>query len=205
MTNEKLAQIKEKLQKIAQDIETPVEEAAPEQSPEAVMELVDDAIKILEVAEEAIPAETPDEESEEEPIITAKQKKAGMHDDEDDEKKKKEAKSKGANIDDDEEDEEKKELEARLKTVEAELDATKRAKLAEDWIELYPESQRQAKYNEIVESKETIDILTAKYKVAKEVFDVNRNPNTYKPAKTETGYLFKKARQEQVQLAPWKV
>lgn len=208
MTNKKLAKIKEDLQKIAIDIETPDEVAAPENSPEAVMELVDDAIKILEVAEEAIPAENPEEEVQA-PIIGAKSKtrKAQDEEEKDEDEKEKDAKIRKAQNgeDEDDDDEEKKELEARLKTVEAELDATKRAKLAENWIELLPDAQRQAKYDEIVKSEDPLATLERDFKVAKETYDATRNPNAYRPAKNETGYLFKKASQNRVQLEPWKV
>lgn len=231
MTNGKLAKIKEQLQKIAIDIETPNEIAAPEQSPEAVMELVDDAIQILEVAEETIPAENPeavqangnengnengiigaktrkaqdDDDDEDDKKKDAKTRRAAEHPDDEDEDKKKDAKVRKGQDEDDDEDEDKEQLEARLKTVEAELDATKRAKLAEDWIEIYPENQRQAKYDTIVNSKDSLKTLERDFKVAKETYDVTRNPKAYQPAKNEGGYLFKKAKLNQVQLEPWKV
>lgn len=110
----------------------------------------------------------------------------------------------GADKDDDDE---KTKLNARIESLEGELDKTKKADLAQEFAALYSDRQRDAKYEEIANSKEPITVLERDFKIAKEVVESKQGSNTYEAVKGEqSGYLsqFKKAKLETV-LAPWKV
>ena len=235
MANKNLAKVKSQLQKIAQEIEAPAIQApgqpaaAPEvaASPEQVMELVEDAIEILEVAEEAIPAEAPAVEPEVTPSIGARKRFAQDDDDEDDDKDKKDKKEKDAKVrraqdqetseNDERQDEEdtpeedlskEKQLTSRIRVLEAELDRTKKAELASEFAELYPENIRQAKYDEISGSKESIVTLQRDYKIASELKGAEVDAKAYTPVTQSTsGYLsnIRKASKNTNVLAPWKV
>lgn len=192
--------IKNQLLKIAQDIENPIESAAPEQgTPEDVMELIDDAIKVLDVAQETIPAEKPeDEKSPVSPAVGAKKGQKSAQDEEDDKDKddKKGARKRirGAQ-DEEEEDEEKKELNARIANLEKELANRQREAIAREYSDLYPEDQREAKFAEIMDEdkeddeKDDNETLEAKLKAAKEIVEVTKPSPQYRPAKNESGYL----------------
>lgn len=215
-----LSAIKSKLTRIAQDIETPDEVAAQENngSPEEILELVDDAISVLEVAEEAIPAENGDEEEEEQegvsPVVGAKRgtRKAQEERDEEQEEgatseEKKEARLRKAQEEEEkEEDEEKKQMEARIASLESELESRQKEALAEEFTQYVPESQREAKYDEIVNGKDSIKMLEAKIKVAKEIYEANQKQASYQPVtKSTSGYLTKRAKLEKTTLPAWRV
>lgn len=203
----KLSEIKSALQKIAQDIETPEESAAAEVAgPEEVMELVEDAIEVLEVAEEAIPAE-----KEEDREVGAKTRKAQDDPDKKDRDREREAddekdaKQRKAQEDEDEEDEELKEAKSKIAALEEKLLKQDKEKLAEQFAELVPDNLKQAKFDEIVNSDASLEQLERDYKIAKEALDWGKPTNSYKPAKNESGYLMKKASQSKAALPPWKV
>ncbi len=240
MTKQNLTEIKSQLQKIAQEIETPTDPAINgingngngAQSPEEVMELVDDAIEILEVAQEAIPAEAPEETPEVTPSIGARKRKAKKHGksrraadededkDEDEEDKEKEAKIRRAQDqetsenderqdeeDTAEEDIEKTELNARIRVLEGELDQQKKTVLAEEIASLYPDNVQQAKFDEIVNSKEKLATLRRDYKVAKEITEVSREAKSYTPLTSSSGGYLNNVRKasRNNSLPAWKV
>lgn len=199
MTKQNLSAIKEQLQKIAMDIENPVEAAAPNGSPEAVMELVTDAISILETAAEAIPADdTRGQEPEGEPAVAPPKEP------------KKPAVAAAKKEDEDEEEDKMSELMAKIAALEEENTKIKKAKIAEELVEYFPESVRQAKFDEIVSSKDSVDQLTRDLKTAKDVAEsasTNARQN-YVPATSQSGYLNqlqKNAKQTGNQLPAWKV
>lgn len=108
---------------------------------------------------------------------------------------------------DKEDDDEKKELNARIALLEGELDKNKKQDLAQEFAALYSDRQRDAKFEEIANSKESITVLERDFKIAQEVVDSKQSVNPYQAVKGEqSGYLsqFKKAKLEQT-LAPWKV
>jgi len=246
MTTQKLKSlgaIKTELQKFAQDIENPIEAAAPPQgSPEEVMELIDDAIQVLEVAEESIPAETPEEgqpavgpsppafakrrgaqtdlnPQDDDPDKKEKAKEARIRKAQDEEKKdddetekeknarvrkaiEHDARRRGAR--DEDEDKEKKELEARIASLEGELTSRQKEAIAQEFVELYPESVRQSKFDEIVNGKDSVKLLEAKIKLARDVIEANQK-NSYVPAKNQSGYLPTKTAKLQTTLQPWRI
>lgn len=168
-----------------------------------------------------------DEESEEKEARVRKARRAlkrAQDDDEEEDKDEKDAKirkarkalkkaqedlnkqdgDQGANKEDDDE---KKELNARIESLEGELDKTKKADLAQEFAALYSDRQRDAKYEEIANSEEPINVLERDFKIAKEVVESKQASNSYQAVTGEqSGYLsrFKKAKLEQT-LAPWKV
>ncbi len=205
--NQKLSAITASLTKIANDLQTaPAPQAGPvgapqpaAAGPEEIMALVDQAVEILEVASEQIPAEKP--EAAAPPAgapappapVTAKSKSAKDDDeDEDGDDKQKDA----ADEDDDKEDkdEEKKEMTARIATLEGELFARQKSALADEFIQLYAEDVRQAKHDEIMKSTDTIEVLTAQLKVAKEISESGVKFARKGPVATQGGFLVKTAR-----------
>ena len=171
MDNEKLNATKSALEKIKGGMDkTDDKEKTANDSPENVMELVNDAIGLLEEAETSIPADKP--EVAPTPAIAEVEEKPKME-------KKAEK----------EDDTEKKEMSARIASLEKEIDDTKKAKLAEEISDIYPEGKREAKYAELIASEEDSTALEAQLKIAKDVSDAV-NPSTgYKPAVTQSGFL----------------
>jgi hypothetical protein len=195
---EKLSAITASLTKIAEDLNAqppvaPTAAPAATGAPEEIMALVDEAIQTLEVASDQIPAEKPEAVA---PAaapaapITAKSKSA--QDDDSDEKDSDDDKQKDA-ADDDEEDEEKKEMTARIAKLEGELFARQKSAIAEEFVQLYHENERQAKFNEIMKSDTTIETLTAQLKVAQEITEKGVKVARKGPVTTQGGYLVKQA------------
>lgn len=202
--NQKLSAITASLTKIAADLQAPAPQAGPvgapqpaAAGPEEIMALVDQAVEILEVASEQIPAEKPEAAA---PVaqpaapITAKSKSARDEgdDDEDDDDKQKDA-ADHEDDDDKDEDEEKKEMTARIATLEGELFARQKSAIADEFVQLYNEDVRQAKHDEIMSSKDSIGVLTAQLKVAKEIAESGVKTARHIPVKTQGGYLVKTA------------
>lgn len=206
-----ISAIKASLTKIAQDLESidqsAVSQAPASGSPEEVMELIDNAIEVLEVAQESVPAEKQEEVQAAAPIVAKTKTKSAQDEDEDEDKDKdKDGEQKDAQDDkEDDEDEEKKEMTARIAILEGELTGRQKEAIAKEFVELYPSEQRQAKFDEIMASDTTPEVLTAQFKVAKDVVD-NTSTKTARhvPVKSQSGYLVKKARMEQVSIPAWR-
>lgn len=212
--NQKLDAIKTSLLKIAQDIGQPAvaapgQVAAPtEGSPEQVMELIDDAIEVLEVAQEQVPAEKPGQVAA--PAITAKSKTKSAQDeddddDDDDDDKAKEAKQRKAQEDekkgekenkqpdDDDDGEKTAALRKRIAALEDEKEEREKEKVAQEFAQLYPEDVREAKFDELIKGDVKAETLTAQLKVAQDVHDANKPKGAYVPATSQSAFLTRKA------------
>lgn len=210
--------IKTSLLKIAQDIGQPVpapgQAAAPAPgSPEEVMGLIDDAIQVLEVAAESVPAETPGQPAPAAPAsaapVTAKTKSA--QDEGDDKKDDKEDDKSGekdaAEHDDDSENEtdKEKELSARIAILEDEVEEKEKEKVAKNFVELYPRDVRQAKFDAIIASNVKSSVLSEQFKVAQDLSEAQKPVDQYVPATSQSGYLIKKASLNKPVLPSWRV
>jgi len=141
-------------------------------TPEAVKDMAEEIREIVEVAveladeiSEGVPAE------EEEPRDALGEREPRQievaADETDDEKKKRMDKEKTAADDEDDDDNEKiKNLEAKLANMERE---TKLAKLAPKYASLFPKTMHESKLNEILNSKQSLQIVEAKIKEATEI------------------------------------
>jgi hypothetical protein len=209
----------EELQKIARGLESgdimPNNESNG--SPEDVMELVEEAVELLEEVKEITPAEESHEMAgdriPEVDSLIAKVKQAidgddddDKKDDDDDDDKEKDAKTKIAETqgdqqdDDDEEVDFKKEARkdrTRLAFLEQELESRKRIAIAESAAELYPESIRNAEVEKLTNSKGSNRALEAKIKFAKDVVEKQNVQKTAyrKVTESQGGYLTRKAKQ----------
>lgn len=212
----------EELQKIARGLESgdimPNNESNG--SPEDVMELVEEAVELLEEVKEITPAEESSREivggdsMPEVDSLIAKVKQAIDGEDDDDKKdddsdddKEKDAKTRIAETqgdqqqdDDDDEADFKKEARkdrARLAFLEEELESRKRIAIAESAGELYPESIRSAEVEKLADSKGSNRALEAKIKFAKDVVEKqNVQKSAYrKVTESQGGYLTKRAKQ----------
>lgn len=212
----------EELQKIARGLESgdimPSNESNG--SPEDVMELVEEAVELLEEVKEITPAEESHEMAgdrmPEVDSLIAKVKQAVDGEDDDDKEKdddsdddkEKDAKTKVAETqgdrqqedDDDDEADFKKEARkdrARLAFLEEELESRKRIAIAESAGELYPENIRSAEVEKLADSKGSNRALEAKIKFAKDVVEKqNVQKSAYrKVTESQGGYLTKRAKQ----------
>lgn len=200
--------IKTSLLKIAQGIgqpqapvSAPGQEAPATQpgSPEEVMGLIDDAIQVLEVASESVPAEKPGTPGALAPV-TAKTKSAQEEEDEKNGEKKeatdedeKNGEKKEATDEDDTDKE--KELKARIAALEDDKEEKEKEKVAKEFVELYPESIRQAKFDAIIASDVKSSVLSEQFKVAQDLSEAKIEANQpYIPSGSQGGYLTKQAK-----------
>lgn len=211
--------IKTSLLKIAQDIApaTPAPgQAAPPGaaqpgSPEEVLGLIDDAIQVLEVASESVPAENAVPGQAPAPAApqpaTAKSKSA-QSDDDDDDKVKDAADDddddKVKEATDDEDTDKEKELKARIAALEDDKEEEEKEKIAKEFVQLYPENIRQAKFDAIIASKVKSAVLTEQFKVAQDLSEATHNKNQYVPiTASQSGFLTKQARLTST-VKPWR-
>lgn len=199
--------IKTALMKIAADIpnQTPMAapgQAAPEAapgSPEEVMSLIDDAIQVLEVASESVPAERPEQNAV--PAI-AKTKSAQEDDEEDEDDKDKEKNA--AQHEDDEDTEKEKELKARIARLEDDKEKEDKEKVAKEFVQLYPEDVRQAKFDAIIASDVKSAALIEQFKVAQDLSEATKPTNQYVPASSAGSFLTRQAKQNSNVVLPWR-
>ena len=101
----------------------------------------------------------------------------------------------GENLSDDDEDTEKeKELKARIAALEDDKEEDEKEKIAKEFVQLYPENIRQAKFDAIIASKVKSAVLTEQFKVAQDLSEATTNKNQYVPVKVSTSaFLTKQA------------
>ena len=193
--------IKTSLLKIAQDIGQPV--PAPGQapapaadgSPEQVLGLIDDAIEVLEVAAETVPAEGAAAPGQPAPAL-AKSKSAqeGEKENEKEGEGKTEGEGEKKEATKDEDTEKEKELKARIAALEDDKEEKEKEKVAKEFVQLYPENIRQAKFDAIIASEVKSAVLTEQFKVAQDLSDATTNKSQYVPIKvSSSGFLTKQA------------
>ncbi len=220
-----LSAVKSELLKIARGLESgEMSVNETEGSAEEVMDLVEEAVEILEEVKQITPAEESHEEEDssldELDNLVAKVRKAietndddSKKDDDEDDDSEKDAKvivaaGHGSDDDDDEEDKEKdaktRLQEARIATLENELNSRNRIAIAESAQDFYPEDIRSAKISELVKSKGSNRSLEAKIKFAREILKTAHvQKSTYRSIPSTSGIFTKKAKQVAVQA--WKV
>ncbi len=141
-------------------------------TPETVKEIAEEIREVAEVATElaeeiaeGVPAEEGGEERDEQP------KQIEVAADETDEEKKKRMTKEAA--DDDEKDDEKEDLKEKLASLQNDLIKIKReatlAKLAPKYASLFPKNMHEAKMNEILNSKQPLQIVEAKIQEASDI------------------------------------
>lgn len=175
------------LQKLAAETSPPQGGAMGHQSgastPQDVMDLIDQAIDILENAQGGIPAQKGGVAAApaggQPPMAqTASQKLAAEAAPESvtpgegltDEKKKSIQKSEPRVSGSGEgEKPSPDQLIARIAALEGELEKKKKEEVGMEYAKLFPEEQQQGKLDEILASKDSIEVITAKYLAAKEV------------------------------------
>lgn len=147
-------------------------------TPETVKEIAQEIMEVAEVATELaaeISEGVPAEESSREDGMDERREENNepeqlevAQDDDDEEKKKREKEA--ADDDDDDDD---KEMEAKLASLRKELSIIKReaklAKLAPKYAALFPKTMQEAKLNEILKSRQPIDIVEAKIQEANSI------------------------------------
>ena len=144
-------------------------------TPETVREIAEEIREVAEVATElaeeiaeGVPAEEGREERREE-NGEPEQIEVAADDDDDKEKKKREKEAAA----DDDDDDEKKEMREEVASLKSDLNQIKRAskleQLAGKYASLFPTSMKVAKTNEILNSKQPIEIVVARVQEASDI------------------------------------
>jgi hypothetical protein len=143
-------------------------------TPETVKEIAEEIREVAEVATELaeeIAEGVPSEEGGEERVEREEEpRQIEVAADETDEEKKKKMEKTAA---DDEEDDEKEDLKEKLASLQNDLIKIKReatlAKLAPKYASLFPKNMHEAKMNEILNSKQPLNIVEAKIQEASDI------------------------------------
>lgn len=141
-------------------------------TPEVVKEVAEEIMEVASVAAELaneIAEGVPAEEEGRDALSTREEGPEQIEvaaDETEDEKKKRMEKEKTAQDDKDEDKEKIKNLEASLEEMKRE---TKLAKLAPKYASLFPQSMHEAKLNEIINSKQPLNIVEAKIQEASDI------------------------------------
>lgn len=218
---------KSELTKIALDLENGDVQVNQEQgTPEQILEIVEEAMEILDEAREALPVnnaigntEHADEGMQQVDSLIAKVKKAidedttddGEGKKDDDDETKKEAKTtinqdKEDSDDDKEKDAKVRIQEARIATLEKELNQRNRIAIVEKAAsDLYPEEVRSAKVDELINSIGTNRSLEAKIKFAKDVLESQKATKNAKTFGSNEIFRTKKAKQQSNVVDAWVV
>jgi len=179
LTVEKSRTILASLTKVANDLVDVA--AAPEQSdagsagPQEVVDALENVIDDISTISEAIPAEptsaAPDEVAPEEAPVDDSPVAAPVAEESEDEPK----------------------LAKQVRELQAQLDSQNREKLATQFAELHDEpSVQQAKYEEVLNSKDSLATWTAKIDSIEQYKTTNKGASSsYKPAKTMTSWINK--------------
>lgn len=214
MTNSKnIEDIKVALQKLAADIPSGNPSGAPmgnsPSTPQEVMDLIDQAIDLLENAQGGIPANKGGDQQPA-PVQTAAEKAPesvtpgeGLTDDKKKSIQKTEPRVSGSG---EGEKPNPSELIARIAALEEELEKKKKEEVGMEYAKLFPEEIRQAKFDEIVNSKDSIDVLSMKYQAAKEVSETTVKIATQTPNHNSYTNLgsFRKASQNVSSVPEWR-
>lgn len=217
MNNSKnIEDIKVALQKLAADIPSGNPAGAPmgnsPSTPQEVMDLIDQAIDLLENAQGGIPASKGGEASANQPapVQTAAEKAPetvtpgeGLTDDKKKSIQKTEPRVSGSG---EGEKPNPSELIARIAALEEELEKKKKEEVGMEYAKLFPEEIRQAKFDEMVKSNDSIDTLTMKYQAAKEVSETTVKIATQTPNHNSYTNLgsFRKASQNTSSVPEWR-
>lgn len=210
MTNSKnIEDIKVALQKLAADIPSGAPMGNSPSTPQEVMDLIDQAIDLLENAQGGIPANKGGDQQPA-PVQTAAEKAPesvtpgeGLTDDKKKSIQKTEPRVSGSG---EGEKPNPSELIARIAALEEELEKKKKEEVGMEYAKLFPEEVRQAKFDEIVNSKDSIDVLSMKYQAAKEVSETTVKIATQTPNHNSYTNLgsFRKASQNVSSVPEWR-
>lgn len=230
MTNmQELDAKKSELTKIAMGLENgDVQVNDTQGTPEQILEIVEEAMEVLDEAREALPVNNAvggnpaDGGMQQVDSLIAKVKKAidddestDADDDDDSDETKKEAKTKIAtdqNMGDPDDDDDKEKdakvraQEARIATLEKELNQRNRIAIVQEAApELFPEEIRSAKSDELINSIGTNRSLEAKIKFAKDVLESQKATKGARTFSNTDIFRTKKAKQQKNVESAWVV